>query len=250
MRIWAIGVLAAALALVGCDSGGSGDADASGPLKALVKQDVKVGSGPGAKDGDVLILDYTGKLADGSTFDSTATHGGAPFTVTLGVTQVIKGWSQGMYGLKEGGERKLSIPASLAYGANPPSEKIPANADLFFDVKCDKLIQAADVNNPVIDKFTKHGTGVKAKQGDTVTIIYKGYYANGTVFDAGGSPFDVKIGSGQAVPGMEYAMIGRQVGDKFRLTIPPRWGYGAQPGPGQNKDAWLMFDIQVTGIKH
>jgi len=246
-------IVAAVLALAGCEKGSDGGpaAGPSAPLTELGKQDLTVGKGPGAQNGDVLILDYTGTLADGTKFDSNKDRdNGAPFAIFLGAGKVIKGWDQGLVGMKEGGTRKLSIPPSLGYGdKDAPGGKIPANSNLFFEITLDKIVQKADVDNPVLDEFTKHGTGPKAKNGDTVTIQYKGHYANKVVFDPGDKPFSVKLGSGGAIQGMEYALVGRQVGDTFRLTVPPVWGYGQGNGTIP-ANSWLIFDIQVTDIKH
>ncbi len=97
--------------------------------------DIKVGTGPVAQQGSTVSVEYTGWLASNSKkFDSSYDHGGQPFQVTpLGQAQVIKGWNEGLVGMKAGGTRRLIIPASLGYGpqANGP---IPANATLIFDV--------------------------------------------------------------------------------------------------------------------
>ena len=93
--------------------------------------DQKVGTGATVKAGDTVTVSYTGTLADGTVFDSTAKQGGQPATFSL--NQVIQGWQEGIPGMKVGGTRKLVIPVSLAYGANPPAGSgIPANATLTF----------------------------------------------------------------------------------------------------------------------
>lgn len=100
----------------------------------LQYQDVVVGTGKAAASGDSIVVDYSGYLADGTEFDSSINRG-KPFTFTLGQGQVIKGWDEGLVGMKVGGKRKLVIPPALAYGAQgfPPS--IPPNATLTFDVQ-------------------------------------------------------------------------------------------------------------------
>lgn len=97
--------------------------------------DVKVGSGKTAKTGETVSMQYTGMLLDGTVFDSTQKHGGQPFDFALGAGQVIPGWDEGIAGMKVGGKRHLVIPGNLAYGANPPTPDIPANATLVFDVE-------------------------------------------------------------------------------------------------------------------
>jgi FKBP-type peptidyl-prolyl cis-trans isomerase len=80
-------------------------------------------------------VQYTGTLMNGTKFDSSYDHGGEPFKFTLGKGEVIKGWDQGVVGMKVGGKRRLRIPPALGYGeaGSPPS--IPANAGLVFDVE-------------------------------------------------------------------------------------------------------------------
>jgi peptidylprolyl isomerase len=94
----------------------------------------KEGTGPEITNGQTAEMLYTGTLADGSIFDSTASRGNQPFSFTLGVGQVIKGWDEGVLGMKVGEERTLVIPPELAYGANGYPPVIPANATLTFQV--------------------------------------------------------------------------------------------------------------------
>ena len=79
-------------------------------------------------------VNYKGWLDNGKQFDSSYDRG-QPFSFTLGAGQVIKGWDQGVAGMKVGGKRKLVIPADLAYGANSPSPSIPPNSTLVFEVE-------------------------------------------------------------------------------------------------------------------
>jgi peptidylprolyl isomerase len=105
------------------------DTSPSSTPSGLQITDVKVGDGAVAQAGDSLTVSYVGTLQDGSTFDQNAN-----FTFTVGVGQVIKGWDKGIVGMKVGGERKLVIPADLAYG-NQAVGSIPPNSTLLFDVK-------------------------------------------------------------------------------------------------------------------
>lgn len=121
-----------ALAQLGQDAGAPPPAPPEGKLEI---KDVVVGKGAEAKTGDTVKVHYTGTLADGKEFDSSRKPGGKPFEVELGAGRVIKGWDQGIPGMKVGGKRKLVIPPSLAYGPRGFPGAIPPNATLTFDVE-------------------------------------------------------------------------------------------------------------------
>lgn len=98
----------------------------------LIIEDMKAGNGPVAKPGKRLGMRYVGKLENGKQFD--ANTAGKPFSFVLGRGEVIAGWDQGLAGMAVGGERRLTIPAKLAYGKQR-IPGIPPNSTLKFDVK-------------------------------------------------------------------------------------------------------------------
>ncbi|XP_070622332.1 peptidyl-prolyl cis-trans isomerase FKBP2 isoform X1 [Erythrolamprus reginae] len=91
-----------------------------------------------SRKGDVLHMHYTGKLEDGTEFDSSLTRD-QPFVFSLGTGQVIKGWEQGLLGMCEGEKRKLVIPSELGYGDRGAPPKIPGGATLIFEVELLKI---------------------------------------------------------------------------------------------------------------
>ncbi len=95
--------------------------------------DTTVGTGTVAQNGDVVTVNYVGKLDNGSTFDSSYSRN-QPFSFTLGAGSVIKGWDLGVLGMRVGGTRELTIPADLGYGAGGFPPVIPPNATLHFTV--------------------------------------------------------------------------------------------------------------------
>ncbi|MCX7619872.1 MAG: FKBP-type peptidyl-prolyl cis-trans isomerase [Acidimicrobiales bacterium] len=106
-----------------------------GPAPTTLQQtDLVVGDGAEAKTGDTVKVEYVGVLYEGGKeFDASWNRGAEPFEFTLGSGQVIKGWDQGVVGMKVGGRRQLVIPADLAYGSQGQGD-IPANATLVFVV--------------------------------------------------------------------------------------------------------------------
>lgn len=105
------------------------------PPTALVKKDIVVGDGAEAKEGDTVKVQYVGALYDnGKEFDASWDRNKEPFEFQLGGGQVIKGWDEGVAGMKVGGRRVLVIPPDLGYGAQGSPPTIPANATLVFVV--------------------------------------------------------------------------------------------------------------------
>jgi FKBP-type peptidyl-prolyl cis-trans isomerase len=105
------------------------------PNAKLEIKDLVVGKGAEAKSGDTVTVQYVGTLKNGAEFDASKKHGDSGFTFELGKGRVIKGWDQGVAGMKEGGKRKLTIPPELGYGARGAGEKIPPNSTLVFEVE-------------------------------------------------------------------------------------------------------------------
>ena len=104
------------------------------PPRKLVKEDIVKGTGPGAKNGDTVVVHYVGmNFSNGQEFDASWDTG-SPFPVQLGAGMVIKGWDQGLVGIKKGGRRKLTIPPELGYGAEGYPPDIPPNETLVFVV--------------------------------------------------------------------------------------------------------------------
>jgi len=108
-------------------------------VNEVLVEDIVPGSGPEAKTGDTLTVQYVGALYDdGKEFDASWERG-EPFQVTLGQGQVIRGWEEGLVGMKAGGRRGILIPAEAGYGAQGSPPSIPGNATLMFIVDLEKI---------------------------------------------------------------------------------------------------------------
>ncbi len=132
----------------GCGSsekpGSTGATSTSSPMKVngaptttasgLQYWDIVVGTGATAAPGNTVKVHYSGFLTSGEKFDSSRDRG-EPFSFPLGAGQVIKGWDEGVAGMKVGGQRQLRIPPQLGYGAAGAGGAIPPNATLIFDVE-------------------------------------------------------------------------------------------------------------------
>ena len=99
----------------------------------LVIEDLKIGDGQEVEKFNIVTVNYTGLLENGTKFDSSLNPGRTPFRFTVGGGQVIKGWDEGLIGMKIGGKRKLTIPPELGYGSRD-NGPIPANSTLIFEI--------------------------------------------------------------------------------------------------------------------
>ena len=100
----------------------------------LIVEDINIGDGAAAAAGQKVTVHYTGWLTNGTKFDSSKDRND-PFVFPLGGGRVIKGWDEGVQGMKVGGKRKLTIPPALGYGSRGAGSVIPPNATLVFEVE-------------------------------------------------------------------------------------------------------------------
>jgi peptidylprolyl isomerase len=241
--------LAAGLFLFTAGCGSDDEKNAKTTPSGLKIIDQVEGEGEPAKEGDSVEVHYTGTLrADGSKFDSSV--GKAPFAFKLGRGQVIKGWDEGVVGMKPNGKRKLIIPSNLAYGERGAGDKIPPNADLVFEVELLRII-------PRLSKLEiediKVGEGPEVKNGSTVEVIYTGTLkANGQQFDSnvGKDLFEVTVGAGRVIKGWDEGLLGMKAGGMRKLSIPAALAYGDR-GAGMNipPDSDLVFEIMVVKVR-
>ncbi len=214
------------------------------PAPQVKIEDKQVGTGQEATPGSTLVVSYTGKLENGTVFDSSV--GKQPFEFQFGAGQVIKGWDQGLQGMKVGGKRTLTIPPELGYGSQGAGT-IPPNATLIFDVELLDIKPAPQLKI----EDTQIGTGKEATPGSTLVVSYTGKLESGAVFDSsvGKQPFEFQLGAGQVIKGWDQGLQGMKVGGKRTLTIPPSLGYGSQGSGPIPPNATLIFDVELLDVK-
>ena len=209
----------------------------------LKSTDIKVGKGDTAKAGDQVTVHYTGTLTNGKKFDSSLDRK-EPFKFILGAGMVIKGWDQGVSGMKIGGKRKLTIPPSLGYGSQDMGE-IPPNSTLVFEIELLATV------GPKVQTIVP-GKGPAAAGGDAVTLHYKGTFTDGKKFDSSydrGTPMTITLGRDQMIPGFTGGIIGAKQGEKRKITIPPALGYGSVARGPIPANSTLIFEIEIVSLK-
>jgi peptidylprolyl isomerase len=105
----------------------------------LKYKDLVVGTGPSPQSGQTITVSYVGKLSDGQVFDASANHGDGTYSFAIGQGLVIKGWDEGVMGMKVGGKRELIIPPDLGYGPDGSPPVIPPDATLTFTIELLKV---------------------------------------------------------------------------------------------------------------
>jgi len=223
------------------------------------------GRGEKATAGSRVKVHYTGKLEDGTKFDSSLDRGES-FTFELGAGQVIKGWDEGIALMYVGDKAIFRIPPQLGYGERGAGGVIPPNATLIFEVELLELIQAIkvekfDTKDKVSSKtasglkfiLVEEGNGIKAAAGNTVSVHYSGYLEDGTMFDSSvkrNQPFKFVLGMGKVIKGWDEGIALMKEGDKVRLIIPANLGYGERGAGGViPPNATLIFDVELLEVK-
>jgi peptidylprolyl isomerase len=239
--------LTAGLCLFAAGCGSDDEKNAKTTPSGLKYIDHGEGVGEPAKADDFVEVHYTGTLrADGTKFDSSHDRK-QPFVFQLGRGQVIKGWDEGVAGMKAGGRRKLIIPYNLAYGESGRPPTIPAKADLVFEVELLRILEGVKIED------LREGTGDAVKKGSEIEVFYTGRFkSDGKQFDSnvGQEPFKVTVGVSRVIQGWHQGLIGMKVGGKRKLAIPAHLAYGAEGSPPNiPPNADLEFEIELLRMK-
>ncbi len=225
----------------------------------------EAGTGAMPEAGDVVQVHYTGKLADGTIFDSSYNYG-EPFAFPLGQGMVIPGWDEGLSLLSVGSTAKLIVPPELAYGEFGAGGVIPPNATLYFEVELldilpgspEAPLAVSDADFIITDSGLKYhdfeeGDGVSPEAGQIVEVHYTGWLEDGTKFDSSldrGMPFAFPVGMEYVIPGWDEGVASMKIGGKRQIIIPAELAYG-QEGAGEviPADATLIFEVELLEIQ-
>lgn len=247
------GVALLAVALLGCGSQEKKAEETSQSLPKLTKLvviDDVVGEGEEAADGDMVYMLYRGTLADGTEFDSNLGADQNPFNFPLGRGQVIKGWDQGIVGMRVGGKRTLKIPAELGYGAQDMG-KIKPNSDLYFTIEMIGLVKPGD-NNAFTRRDLKEGSGKAAEKGKKLKVHYRAKLLNGKVFDDSyerGEPIEFVLSEDEvAVPAWLAALPGLREGGIREITANPGVAYGMYAPAEIPPNSVVVFEVELIKV--
>lgn len=227
-------------------------------------RDIKVGEGEPCTPGATVSVKYRGWLPDGTEFDSSK-----GMAVSMPLSEMVKGWQEGIPGMMPGGIRKLVIWPEKGYGSQQKG-KVPPNSVMIFEVE---LVSAhpgpndgpgrpmsdgsdGSLKDPALKAIgqeglkyrdLKVGDGPEVPPGATVTVHYTGWLANGNVFDSSrkppGNPITFPLN--RVVRGWQEGIPGMKVGGIRKLVIPAELGYGEQGSGEIPPNATLIFEIEL-----
>jgi peptidylprolyl isomerase len=226
--------------------------------------DDKVGEGEAAKMGDIVTVNYVGRVLNGVIFDSTKMT--APFSFPLGSRPLLQGharlpfisFDKALVGMKLGGKRTLVIPGELAFGELQVGD-FPAGEKLTFEVELLDVHPKDQVGAIKVEEV-KEGVGEPSATGDTIEANYTGTFLNGSVFDSSrnqqlpdgstrDAPITVVLGQKKVIAGFEQALTGMKAGGKRKVTIPYDLAYGKNGRRGIPAYAVLVFDLEAVRVQ-
>lgn len=228
-------------------------------------EDLVVGTGIEVTPQSRIQAHYTGWLQDGTKFDSSHDRG-EPLAITIDAGQVIKGWDEGIVGMRVGGKRKLLIPPQLGYGANNMGA-IPPNSTLLFEVEVvdvkppRKPAAMAAVVEPEALRQTPSGLLIADlndgcdpephPEGARLSVEYDGFLESGKLFDSTklrNDPFSFPLGMGRVIAGWDEGLADAPAGCRRQLQVPAHLGYGEEGSRHVPPNATLVFDIEVLEV--
>ncbi|MGW0366765.1 FKBP-type peptidyl-prolyl cis-trans isomerase [Streptomyces sp. NPDC002990] len=256
------------------------------PPKELKVEVISEGTGPALKKGDIAQVNYLGQVWDGKEPFDESFGKGKPFDVTIGAGAVIKGWDQGLEGQKVGSRVELVIPPDLGYGAQGSGEKIKPNATLVFVVDIVKgasipvsatgketaqdnrdlpkigtntdgkevsVAVPKDTAEPakLVSNYVLEGDGAVVKDTDSVVVKFNGktWKDDKTFESTYTSDQTVTWPMEQlSVKGLKEGLIGKKVGSRILLVIPPDMAFGDKEQGTIPAKSTLVFSLDVLAV--
>jgi FKBP-type peptidyl-prolyl cis-trans isomerase len=233
----------------------------------LLVEDFVIGTGEEAKKGSEVSVHYVGTLADGTMFD-TSHKRNRPFAFTIGEGRVIKGWDEGVPGMKVGGKRRLTVPAELAYGERKKG-KIPPNSQLTFTIElvesvpplpdpkdasafAGEPLRRVELERGLVVEDYVDGEGRVAAAGDKVSMHYTGTLDDGTVFDSSiprKKALSFVLGTNMVIDGWDIGIAGMKVGGLRKLIIPAELAYGERGKGKIPANSRLTFTVELMAVR-
>jgi peptidylprolyl isomerase len=222
---------------------------------------VEEGDGEAAEEGDIVRVHYTGKLGDGTTFDSS--EGRDPFRFSLGRGAVIQGWDEGIAMLNEGDRALLIIPSDLGYGPGG-SGAIPPDATLYFEVELVEVLEGGPDEPVAVDEgdyettdsglqiyVIEEGEGDAPAEGQPVRVDFTAWFTDGTRLDStidAGQSLVFALGTDQLFPGLSEAVSTMRVGGQSQFLIPADLAFGAEGTGGIPPNSDLIFLVDLLEV--
>lgn len=237
------------------------DADYETTESGLQIAIIEEGDGEPAEDGKIVLVHYTGKLGDGTTFDSSV--GGDPIRFPLGQGRVIDGWDEGIALLDEGDRALLVIPPELGYGP-AGTGGIPPNATLYFEVELVDVLEGGPAAPLSVDEddyettdsglqvyVVEEGEGDAPEDGQPVRVDFTAWFTDGSRLDStidAGQPLVFALGSEQLFPGLSEAVSTMRVGGQSQFIIPADLAFGETGTGGIPPNSDLIFLIDLLEL--
>jgi peptidylprolyl isomerase len=225
---------------------------------------VEEGSGTEAEAGNIVQVHYTGRLEDGTQFDSSLDRG-QPIQFALGSGRVIPGWDEGIALLREGDQARFIVPPDLGYGATGSGGVIPPDATLIFDLELVRVLPPSPAAPTAVDEGDYvttdsglkyydivEGTGPTPEPGQLATVQYTLWLEDGTKLDSSfdsGQALVYQVGAGQLFPGLEEGIATMKVGGQRQLVIPSELAFGATGSGPIPPDATIIFEVELESIQ-
>lgn len=226
--------------------------------------ETEAGTGPTPQDGDIMKMNFVGKLEDGTVFGDTYAQG-SPISIILGEGQLFAGWEEGMKLMHEGGKATLVVPPELAFGEAGAGGVIPPNATVVMEVELVSVTPPPVPTEVDAADFTTTDTGLQyydfevgegdtPSAGDNVTVDFTIWVQDGLKYivssEISDQPLTFTLGQGDVVfPGWDEGVATMRTGGKRQLVIPPDLALGEMDAPGIPANSTLVMEIDLLSWK-